>query len=245
MYDFSLPDLEAVLQLDYLEHASLLEQLCAPRLKPAPDGIYVRHQFEPVVTADKPCYQRDAATGQLVQVTSLEGYREALLDERGKVVIPKATMLKKDKMLSNQPFLPYRGGKILELLVKRRITEFVAYSSLVRYDALNPLQVYSNRTNWKAHIAEHFDWSLDSSEMEDYLWDIERLDEWLEDIFTPLCRRLNLFLGNYSWNIFHVKLTSSTLRVDRCMDWRAYEWTKRFHEEADCDLQGRPRRLVD
>lgn len=228
MSHFPQPDLEAALQLDYLECAHALERVFAARLKPAPDGIYVKHEIEPVIVAGTECYVRDPHSYALERVLDINGVREAIRDKQGNVLITRSTMLNAAKWVSNTPFVPYRGAKIVELMIKRHIAKYVAYGQLRGKSHLGEWFVpYTAHTNWDAHIAEHFDFTGEiEAEAPIYLWDYERASDELAELFLPMVRQLNAFLGNHVWNIYHVHLTTQLLRVDRYTDWRAYEWTK-------------------
>lgn len=83
------------------------------------------------------------------------------------------------------------------------------------------------------HIAKRSPWTnssgytnkLKSFFLPDSVYDI--VDEFfLERICESLICRVDNFIGNDVYNIYFTKMVAIDLRVEKCIDYRIYEWTQ-------------------
>ncbi len=216
--------LEGKITLDIEPYASAIELACAEHILSAPKGIYIKNRLEPVMMDGNNYYTRSGT--EAVLITDINVIKENVYDENNKLVIPKAFMLKKDKFISNESMLPYRGCKIVELLMNywldqlcqyRKMSgnkEYKAMQHLAPLPKLQPHEYPANITAEELHELE----CVREAEHHDLMMVTFNL------ILQSLRKELDLFVGNLNWNMYFVKLTDCHLSIERYCDWRAYQW---------------------
>ena len=195
---------EAFLLVDLRSCADTIENLCEGALAEPPSGIYHVGRLEPVMRNGKNYYYREDGESHLV--TDLNKVTKAVYDEEGKCVVSAIYMRNKERFLSNVPMLPYHGIHIAKELVEAQLDDFVAWRRKTGKTAVDVLT---------RHFRPDFDLEED-------------LVNLVLDCCVPITREVNIFLGEHQWNIFFAKLTNSVLRLERCMDWRAWEWENKY-----------------
>lgn len=217
--------LEQRLRIDIASSANQLDLECAEILQPAPKGIYLKTRLEPVMVDGNTYYVRKGDAS--IPVTDINQVTENVYDESNKLIIPKTYLLKKEKYLSNESFLPYRACKIIECMAEQSLDELLAWRTAGR--------------NWvdrmEAHIKPEVLAVETPSEFATYAevqaWE-ERKDHvnHLRDEFYQIRDRayqlikqeLELFVGKLSWHMYYVKLEDTTLIVERFCDYRVHLW---------------------
>jgi hypothetical protein len=67
---------------------------------------------------------------------------------------------------------------------------------------------------------------------------VELIDEFmLESLCSSLIARVNQFVGEDIWNIYFTKLQAVDLRIEKCVDYRIYDWTRIKQEMKEKKLQ--------
>lgn len=192
---------EATAHFDLRPSADAVENLFADKLVDPPKGIYLIGQMQPAIIEGKRYFWRDD-DGSLVLLEDINKVDRAIVDADGYCIISARYMQNKARMLANTPTLPYRGVMVVKCLVDHQINSFAAYhrrGSKQLEDALS----------------KHFQPTVEI--------DADVIDT-LEKCTRQLRNDLAEFLGEDAWRMFFTHLNNTTLRVERCMDWRAWEW---------------------
>ena len=221
--------LEAKLRIDIASSANQLDLQCAEILLPPPKGIYLKTRLEPVLVDGNNYYVRRGTTTEPVIDVNL--VNENIYDENNKLVIPKSYLLKKEKYLSNDSFMPYRAAKIIECMASNVVDLFVAYRNV--------------GDHWHERINRHFRpecfdagypiHTLNEAEnlanMVAYAERKQKLDEVMDEAysardsaFLPIKQEIELFLGTLNWHMYSVKLVDTQLEVERFCDYRVHLW---------------------
>lgn len=197
------------MRMDIRSYADQIETNCGHILKPAPIGIYRNDQLDPAIVGGKTYYFKEGPV--MCEVAELDSLKKAIYDEKGELVIPYLLMQNKGKCLSNEPILPYRGSYVVKTLVDNLIGAF-AHQTRRSYSA----------STAEAHLKKHFN-------------SHESLDEdainTLKDCCSNLLLDVEAFIEGHEWNIFFISLKGTIMRIDRCMDWRAWEWETRHGDD--------------
>lgn len=203
----NLIDVESVLRTDLRYCADCIEAVCGELLLDPPAGVYLMGRPDPAMIDGRQYFFKEDS--KLQPVKDLNEVDSAVYDDAGKIVIPSRYMKDKGKLVSNTPFLPYRGLLVAKQLVDWQIDNFAAY----------------HRASGKTLvdlIGKHF---KNSTELD------EQLVDYIESCYTQQRREITLFLGENRWNMIFTRLQNTTLVIERCMDWRAWEWEEK-HGEA-------------
>ena len=113
-------------------------------------------------------------------------------------------------MVSNEPFLPYRGVAIIKDLIDNQVVRSRAFKRYpkAREECLN------------AHLKPE----LSQEEKHDAL-----------NVINNLCHELESevydFLANHSWSMFFTKIQNTKLTIERGLDYRVYCWICEHEEE--------------
>lgn len=237
MTDFPPMKPEATLSINYIDCATQIELTHGHLLLPAPDGIYMKGRVDPVIQGGRTYYTRNAL-GELQPMPDLNGVKENVFDDQGVLVIPKTYLLKPNNFISNTPFIPYRGAKIVEQQVNEHLDSFVQYK---RWDV--------NHKDPRELLQAHFDMSLigEAKIVEEHFVDLEdkarvelskddpfdKVEQDIGEIFWDrLVLEVKRFLGTKDWYIYDVRLVGEWLTIDRFIDWRAWQWEKEHGEYA-------------
>lgn len=188
--------------------ARKIEYECADVLLPAPKGIYLINRVNPVMTDGIEYYTIEIKGETIVRtpVTDITNIKSpiytVLSGIQDKLVISKTFMSNKEKFISSEPMLPFRGVKIIEGLVNNRIDNFTKYR---KYSKDN-IDIVSS------HLIELDEETLRST--------TTRISEVCDDIINEL----TAFMGLHDWNIYFVKLKDTLMTIEMSIDWRAYQY---------------------
>lgn len=206
VHDSPILTLEAVLTTDISYYASLIENICADKLMPPPKGIYRSGQLEPAMVDGVQYYTVNGIN--LEPFTDINKVEKTVVNEEGNCILPSTVIRNKKKLLSNEPFLSYRGSKIVFILVQDQLDAFAQYRR--------------SRPDCYAKISSHF------------VKGVNVYDEYasqIEHIYDELNKEIGLFLGNKSWNMHFATLKNSILKIERGIDYRAYQWENEHGED--------------
>ncbi len=205
MIDINNLPIEAKIQFDIESYAAQIEFDLAGLLKEPPKGVYITTRLEPVMMDGYTYYYGDKNTNKaLKEVKDLNEINDAVCDSNYKTIIPKQFMLNKTRFLSNHPLLPYRGIKIMELLIKDEI-----YSNL---------EYLSNTPCISAKVKRHFLDNLNEEKEEKAFMDCLA-------IASPVLRDVERFIGKDTWHIYRPFLRERVVEIEKLIDHRIYEWT--------------------
>jgi hypothetical protein len=204
---FGEMELDAVIRLDLRYCADTIENVCGDALADPPEGIYLFGRLDPVMTEGHQYYWKEK--NELQPVTDINVVESSVYDSHGKCVIPGRYMREKAKFLSNSPMMPYRGLYITKHLIDNQINSFISWRR-------------GSGATLTDLIGKHF---KDTVELTD-----EQIDL-IESCYGQLRHELSNFLGLNTWSMFFTKLQTTSMHVQRGMDWRAWEW-ERLHGES-------------
>lgn len=205
-FDQLTPD--ATAQFDLRQIADLVEVVCNDQLAEPPKGIYYLGQAYPAMVEGKSYYTHGKDNNRKL-IEDINEVTTAVYNVDGKCVIPARYMRDKVKCLANTPMLPYRGLMITKAVVDNMITKFAAYHR------------YAGKS-FEQMITPHFEPNVVIDEV---------LVGNLEKCCKVIRRDIDLFLAEDRWRMFFVTLNGTTLRIERCMDWRAWEWERKHGDE--------------
>ena len=194
---------EALFKTDIRYSADLLETIFEGQLRAPPAGIYISGKLEPAMVDGKEYHYKNGT--ESVVFTDINVVEKAVYDENYKCVIPAYCMKNRSKLVSNLPFLPYRGLKIMFLLIQQKIDNFVQYRS--------------------ARIRRDYDRLLGDQFNEATALD-GKMGQQLDDASVDVIREIDSWLGNHDWNLYFPKLKDTNVIIERCIDYRAYCWER-------------------
>lgn len=199
MQDIAILEVQDRLILDISPYAGMFENACEGHLLPAPKGIYLNGTLEPVMVDGQAYYTYDRT--ETIPMTDINKNDRAVYNEAGKCVITSLQARRKAFFLSNEPFLPYRGIKIVETMVNDQIDSFVLYRR--------------NRRNLFSELTKQFAPGVDVN---------DQFGNDLESIYKDLQSDVANFLNNHSWNLYFARMKNNMLHIERSLDYRAYCW---------------------
>lgn len=205
MIDFTKVKLEKVLRLDVESFASNLEYKHSSLLIPPPKGIYVVNKLEPVMVDGQEYFVNQNNTR--TPLVDINTWNDTIFDNEDNVVIPKRFMLDKTKHVSNTPFVPYIGLKIIQEIIRNIV-----------YSNLKHMQV-NNILDDNEEIRKNLVPNITDSQVEELLNDCF---DFLADLITDVRN----FIDNKLWNIYHVRIDGKYIRIDRFEDFRVNEWNQ-------------------
>lgn len=223
MPEYTNMKVDGVMHLDISAFAHQLEMDLADILLPEPKGIYLKTRVEPVMVDGKNYYTRNGVDSTLV--VDINVTKENIYDENDKLIIPKSYLLKKSKWLSNEPFLPYYGVKILENFVNYDIDQFVQYRKSTMDRRSRNLDFFE-RVYWSPTVEDPegiFKSRMDEAERQ------------MDTAFLPIRQELEWFLGKNDWHMYFVHMNNCELVVERFCDYRIYMWEQEHGEEFRAD----------
>ena len=221
--------IEAMFTTDILFHAISIENACEGLLLPEPKGVYTNTELEPVMVDGQTYYTLEETSGSsiaaiyggpkgktckiitspskvLTPITDINLVKTAVYDEGGNVIIGTNRMRSKEKSVSNSCFFPYRGIKIIKILVNDHIDTVVQYRKY--------------RKNCYDEIAKHLISDFDARGA------FQLLSGKIEEIYAEIHRDISTFIGNKNWNIYHTSIRGSNLKIERDLDFRVHCWEK-------------------
>jgi hypothetical protein len=205
MCDLSLLTVEAKIHLDLEDIARRIEYEFADYLLLPPKGIYIGNKVDPVMVDGGNYFIIDTVTSTRTPISDITNIKQSVYTEQqkvDKVIIPKTYMLNKQKYISSEPLLPYRGIKILEGFVQNQIDSFVKY----------------RKVNKSKHdiVAQHF-LNTNGDEFDNAVASIITL-------YGDLHDSIRLFMGLHNWHLYFTQFKDTRLTIEKSIDWRAYKW---------------------
>lgn len=205
MIDFTKVKLEKVLRLDVEAFASNLEYTHSSLLVAPPKGIYVVNKLEPVMIDGQEYFVNQNNTR--TPLVDINTWNDSVFDTEGDIVIPKRFMLDKTKYVSNSPFVPYIGLKIIQEIIRNIV-----------YGSLKHMQV-NNILDDNDEIRKNLIPNITDRQVEELLNDCF---DFLSDLITDV----RSFIDGNLWNIYHVRIDGKYIRIDRYEDFRVNEWNQ-------------------
>ena len=208
---------------DITDLAKQVQNNLRPYLVSAPKGIYVASKVDPVMRDGGQYFTLKKEKGSIVKttITDISKCDNAIYSQVGDnevLVIPKIFMIKKNKLVSNRPILPYHGIKLINAFVVDHIQRQLQWTKnscyfervvpdILKLTAFDPVNLDRN-----AEIEE-----IRSKEM--YL-----IKGQIELMCNSLMIDIDQFIGLYDWNIYHISQKETELVIERSIDWRANEY---------------------
>ena len=198
--DSPILTVEASYRTEISHIANAIEMDCQEHLLAPPKGIYCSGKLEPAMI-DGQTYYSSKSGSRLEPITDINKVNTAVYNESGKCVIPLLYMKKRNLMVSNEPFMSYRGLHIVRELVTNQIDHSCAYRRYAK--------------DKHGCISKHF---IPGTDINEIYADV------LDVIYKPLEAEIYEFLGNHAWDMHFAKLQNTILIIERGMDYRAYCW---------------------
>ena len=204
---------EAVFCMDVSDYAQQIELVFDDFLLPPPPGIYVKNKMAPVIVPNARYYTDVIEYGKVryVEIEDINKVKGGVYDENLKLIIPSSFMRHPEKWLSNKPFIPYHGMKILELFVRDQLDMFLHYRKTSAhhlgkiYKHLKPVDALERPEKIEAAI--------------EYI---------ATNVYDSLWNRISDFFNGLNWNMYHVNISDRILTIERYCDWRIHDWTLRM-----------------
>lgn len=210
--DISNMPVTAKLILDLANHASSLENTLKDYLLPHPEGVYVINQLHPVIVAGKSYYTKKVSgiACDFIPIVDFDKCKEAVYDENHRLAVPATFMISKDKFLSNSPFLPTRGMRILELAIQDQINATLGYRPY--------------RSSYWTKVLANLKPIVEPEEVESVEWLIS-------NVYCKISGDISSFIGNDDWHYYSVETTGSKAIVKKFIDYRIFQWTQEHGHE--------------
>lgn len=214
MYNLSNLPVESKLQIDVETFAGQLEFELAPFILPSPKGIYISTKLEPVMVDGKIYYHGNPNTLPNLVVTDINEVKTNIFNSDYKIIIPKQFLENKEKYISNQSLLPYRGLKIIEAVVRDEVTSTLRY--LNRGHCL--------MTKVQQHLIE-----IENDQK------FDEIHTNIINICSGLIQDLGKFVGKDDWHMYTIKLLNRVICVEKHIDYRIYEWHQQNDKKESID----------
>lgn len=195
------------LVIDLSRHAIKLHQKYGECFKDPEPGVYILNQNYPVIYPGSNYYSRSSFKSK-TPLQDLNGVKEDILNEYGKVIIPRWVMENPKRYIRNKPNLPVREIDVLELLIRDYVDSLLAFNEpedrSEKYDRL---------------IKPEFRYM--------------QTEGYLEAAAREIIDMVSVFVGADVWNMYDYKRQQSDLTVLKGEDWRIYDWTLQKEKETE------------
>lgn len=184
-------------------YASLVEQQFGQLMFPNKAGIYRAGEMQPVIVPERRYFFEEKINGVITMkpITDFQSVNASVVDENGKLVIAQHYMKNKEKLLFSEPTIPARGILVIKALVEEHIAKRAPHVKSASYS--NKLKSYFLPDAVHEVIEDYF----------------------LERICESLLCKVDTFMGNDICNIYFTKIIAIDLCIEKCIDYRIYEWT--------------------
>ena len=210
--------------LSSISSASLIDQQYGRFLLPPPKGIYKVGEVNPCMFLTKTYFHEDEKgsfftdktffqfSGKtILPISDIRLVKSNVYDETGKIVIPAYMMLDKERYLSSEPSVPYRGILLVELLI-RNFIDFVS--------SIPGRRRYPGRI--ESHLIPEF---INNSVVDS-----------LEVICQSLFLQIEQFIGNDRWHIYYIKRVQFDIIIEKTIDYRIHYYNVQHSQEnTDAD----------
>lgn len=195
------------LVIDLSRHAIKLHQKYGECFKDPEPGVYILNKNYPVIYPGSNYYSRSSFKSK-TPLQDLNGVKEDILNEYGKVIIPRWVMENPKRYIRNKPNLPVREIDVLELLIRDYVDSLLAFNEpedrSEKYDRL---------------IKPEFRYM--------------QTEGYLEAAAREIIDMVSVFVGADVWNMYDYKRQQSDLTVLKGEDWRIYDWTLQKEKETE------------
>lgn len=203
-FDFTeLMKPQAIMIEPVIMYASLIEQQFGHLMYPVKKGIYKAGETYPVITDEKKYFVQKNVNGvlSLEPITDFQSIVDSVVDENGKLIIAQHHMKNKDRFLFSEPTIPVRGIGVIKSLVEEHISK---------------LSPWTRSEGYSKRLRAHF--------LPEAVYEV--VDEcFLERVCESLLCKIDNFINTDVWNIYFCKIVAIDLRIEKCIDYRIYDWT--------------------
>lgn len=180
-------------------------------LVPNPFGIYTKTQLFPVLRPGESAFAM--STGKKHGFDEIGNLDDDICNARGEVIIPRAFMRDKARMLSINGFYPISALQLLKASVDLNMRRFCPHAA-----------PFTNEHNAAASFLK--------PEYQHLLYENE-LDVFISD----LIEEMHDFVVKDTWNIYFTKVKTDNLHIEKSIDYRIFDWTRiqynKLHPEED------------
>ena len=189
-------------------YAQLLENQFGTFLKPDLQGIYVVGEIYPRIVNNRKYfeYNTNIPNKSLSIITDFNLVKNAVVDEKYDLVVPKYMMADKEKYLSNTPTIPARCYILIDLIIKNHL-DLVSQISNRRPNSNRILNI-----------------------LKDECQDVYE-DGYLTRLISPLLDQVDNFIGANTWHMYFSKIVGLDIHIERTCDYRIYEYYRMINEK--------------
>lgn len=247
--------------LDLGDHIEAIEAVAGAYMLPNPEGLFLPGQCEPVLYKDRPYFYADHAIDNVViprRLTSLDMITQDVYDGEANLVVAKSQL----RLLKPKARYSMRARNMLVEIIDHLIRNHARWSGTqahVRkhanaHAAIRPFLLeqfqrsgvlvegvfqYPTDPNhpmfvWgKAGDIEQVQMEFASAEEKANFYVSEEICDAIMLHLQELVEQLLRFLGPDRWIMHFVKVNNTTLTVERTIDFRIYDWMRRFGSEHE------------
>lgn len=184
--------------LNIYDHVVVIENELSEHFNPLPPGTYLKGQLLPVFKPNTH-YYTESGLLKNTPIVALEDHKEAILNVRGEIAIPRYAMQNKAKFLSSEPTMPLQAALLMEAFAKYYLESICPYATHNHYA--------KNLYNLIARESHH---------MVD--------DGFIDRAMESLADDIRQFVGKDIWHIYFVKLGTDTVHIEKTIDYRVYKY---------------------
>lgn len=203
---------QSTLLIDMHDLALQIEMKFSACLIPHAAGIYMLGREKPVMVPGQQYFRRetDKASGQRISVivNGMHDIKGDIFNLDAELILSRHV---KPQHLSDAPSVPVVGMKIIEAFAKKLVMEKSAWSRGAPQPMEEMLKEFL-RSEMFAHNNQEL---------------LESLCEALETMMLDLKTDIRQFLGADDWLMHFVKTKGMDLFVEKTIDFRIYDWTRR------------------
>ena len=204
----SLLTTEEILVVSLRDQAFHLHTQMGDKLKPNPEGIYVRGKLFPIIVPKDKLFLLDS--GKPIEYKDLNEVNEGVCDQQGKLLISKEIMKMKHKLLSYSGFYPVSALQVLKANVDLNVRRYCRFAA-----------PFTNESVAVSYLKPEYRDLLSSGFFDDYTSEV------LNQAFE--------FISKDTWRIYFTKVMADSLYIERSVDYRIYDWTKTQYDKLHPD----------
>lgn len=181
-------------------------------------GVYTLSSLDPVIKKDVVYYHGSINQDEPVifdhtpTIDDITIYKKGLFHEDGLVVLSPAVIQNAKRLLRNESFVSKAAFTVIEYIIRDAINNSIAYGDTVHREMCFPFE-------YKHYLTQ------------------EGQDAYAEGQFENMCEGLLIqavsFVSERPWSIYFTRPSGSDLIIERLIDYRIYDWTKRFSKDID------------
>lgn len=220
--DLNQLQIEELLNINLEAIGNEIELVLGEYIKPCPPGIYVINKLEPVMVDGGIYYVKK--NDRYVQVDDVNKETTAIYNKDYHTIITSTFMKNKNKFISNNCLLPYRGIHIALVMIRHYVNSMSQY--------------LSNDPNTVKKLSTHL-YSFEEEASVGIPVNIDVIENDLlkkiEEVMMGLYRDIQRFVGKDDWHIYTIRLNDSLVRIEKNMDFRIYDWTESKNKLTEQD----------